>query len=145
MWQNYSKNADKIYKDALTRAKEKLPEHKTDDNRFKLPDVSSQIQGNRTFFRNFKDMLTMLNRPTSHFLKFISNELGTSGNIQGTQAIFSGKHSKLQFKKLIDRYLNDFVKCPECNKPDTKFVTQGRVTMMKCEACGASSSVRSVG
>ena len=31
------------------------------------------------------------------------------------------------------------------NKPDTKFVTQGRVPMMKCEACGASSSIRSVG
>ncbi len=145
IWQNYSKNSDEIYENALKRAKKALPEHSADDNRFKIPELNTQIQGKRTFFRNFKEVLAMLNRPLEHFLKFLSNELGTAGNIQGSQAIFAGKHSKAQLNRLLKRYVNDFINCPECNKPDTKFVIQGRVSMMKCEACGASSSIRSVG
>ncbi|MCY3411170.1 MAG: translation initiation factor IF-2 subunit beta [Candidatus Heimdallarchaeota archaeon] len=145
MWKEYSKNPDKVYQEILERAKAKLPEHKIDDNRFIIPKIDSQIQGNRTFLRNFKEILNLINRPESHFLKFISQELGTAGNVQVTQAIFQGKHSNSQLNKLLDRYVKDFLLCPECNKPDTKFVQHGRVQMMKCDACGASSSIRSVG
>ena len=88
--------------------------------------------------------MTTLNRSESHFLKFFTNELGTSGNIEGTRAVFQGKHSRVQLAKLVDRYVKDYVLCPECGKPDTKFIQQNRVELMKCDACGSRSAVRSI-
>ena len=144
MWSEYNKNQDKVYDGLLDRAKSKLPDISITDDRFVIPKLDSQIEGNRTFFRNFREIITVINRPPNHFLKFLTNELGTSGNIEGARSVFQGKHSKLQLNKLLDRYIKDYVICPECKKPDTKFVHQGRVQMLKCEACGASTNLRSV-
>ncbi len=144
MWKNYATVQDDIYSRILKRAKEQLPEHTRDDTRFIIPEVDSQIEGNRTFFRNFKDIISLLNRPHNHFLKFLTNELGTSGNIEGNRAIFQGKHLRGQIIKLLDRYVTDFVVCPECGKPDTKFTVQGRVALLTCEACGASTGIKAI-
>ena len=145
MWQEYEDSPDDFYGKIIKRAKDSLPEISIDDNRFVIPEVDSRVQGNRTFFRNFKEIATQLNRQVSHFLKYITNELGTAGNVQSGQAVFQGKHNKIQINKLLDRYVQDFVLCPECNKPETRFISQGRVMVMKCDACGASSALRSVG
>ncbi|MHA2251096.1 MAG: translation initiation factor IF-2 subunit beta [Candidatus Kariarchaeaceae archaeon] len=144
MWKNYAEVQDDTYDKILKRAKDQLPEHTKDDARFIIPNVDSQIEGNRTFFRNFKDIISILSRPENHFLKFLTNELGTSGNVEGNRAIFQGKHPRSQITRLLDRYVGDFVLCPECAKPDTKFIVQGRVTMLTCEACGALTGVRAI-
>ncbi|MHA2503493.1 MAG: translation initiation factor IF-2 subunit beta [Candidatus Kariarchaeaceae archaeon] len=144
MWEKYEKNQDEIYADVLSRVKSQLPEISGSDDRFIIPDVESTVEGNRTFFRNYRDIVTTLNRSESHFLKFFTNELGTSGNIEGTRAVFQGKHSRVQLAKLVDRYVKDYVLCPECGKPDTKFIQQNRVELMKCDACGSRSAVRSI-
>lgn len=144
MWENYNKNQDKVYDSILQRAKLQLPEISISDSRFVIPQIDSRVEGNRTFFRNFKEVINTLNRPDPHFLKFLTNELGTSGNIEGTRAIFQGKHPKLQISKLLDRYVKDYVICSVCGKPDTKFISQGRVNMLKCDACGAQTNLRSL-
>jgi translation initiation factor 2 subunit 2 len=144
MWENYKEEQDQIYAQILKRAKEQLPEHTKGDSRFTVPKVDSSVEGNRTFFRNFRDIIQQLNRSEAHMLKFFTNELGTSGNVEGTRAIFQGKHARSQMIKLLDRYVKDYVLCPECGKPDTRFIHQNRVEMMKCDACGASTAIRSL-
>ncbi len=144
MWTEYKKNKDKVYEELLTRAKSNLPNVKGSDDRFIIPAIDSEIQGNRTFFRNFKEIVQTINRPETHFLKFLTNELGTNGNVEGHRAIFQGKHPRFQLTKLLDRYLKDYVYCSECGKPDTRFITQGRITMMKCDACGATTAIRPI-
>lgn len=144
MWEKYQDDKDSFYDTILARAKEQLPEILAEDNRFVIPDVDSEVQGNRTFFRNFREVLNALNRPEAHFLKFLTNDLGTSGNVEGTRAIFQGKHARGQILRLVQRYVNDYVLCPVCGKPDTKFGLQGRVTVLHCEACGAQSGLRSI-
>ncbi len=144
MWKDHQKNKDKFYEQILGRAKDSLPELAVSDNRFVIPELASEVQGNRTFVSNFKEITGTLNRPDSHFLKFLTNELGTNGNVEGNRAVFQGKHSSFQLKKLFKRYLNDYLICPECSKPDTRFIQQGRITMMKCDACGATTSIRSL-
>lgn len=142
MWDEYQKNQDDIYYQILSRAKDQLPEIKREDTRFVIPTVESTVEGNRTFFRNFREIHTILSRTEQHFLKFLTNELGTSGNVENTRAVFQGKHSKMQLSKLLDRYVKDYVICPECGKPDTRFIQQNRVLMMKCDACGGISALR---
>lgn len=144
MWDNYQKEQDSIYEDILKRAKDQLPEIRQDEERFTVPRVESNVEGNRTYFRNFKDMVSLLNRTQSHLLKFFTNEVGTSGNIEGSRAVFQGKHSGSQLSKLLNRYVDEYVLCPECGKPDTRFIHQNRVEMMKCDACGSISAVRPI-
>ncbi|MDH5401115.1 MAG: translation initiation factor IF-2 subunit beta [Candidatus Heimdallarchaeota archaeon] len=144
MWNEYNDNPEKVYSNILKRAKTQLPEHSTETDRFIIPKVDSQIEGNRTFFRNFKELQTLIARPESHFLKFFTNEIGTSGSVEGSRAIFQGKHIRTQVQKLFERYINDYVICPECRKPDTRFITQNRIEMLKCDACGATAGIRNL-
>lgn len=142
MWENYAKETDTIYDKILKRAKSQLPEHTRGDSRFEVPQPDSMVEGNRTFIRNFKDIAMALNREENHILKYLTTELGTNGNIEGSRAIFQGKHARVQIQKLLDRYTKDFVLCGECGKPDTRFVHQGRVLVMRCDACGATNAIR---
>ena len=70
MWEKFDTNNDKFYDEILSKAKIKLPEIVKSDQRFVIPDVESNVEGNRTFFRNFKDLVTTINRSGSHVLKF---------------------------------------------------------------------------
>jgi len=144
MWDNYETRQQEIYDDILQKAKDQLPEIVAGEDRFQIPNVESNVEGNRTFFRNFRDIVSALNRSENHLLKFFTTEIGTSGNIEGSRAVFQGKHSRNQLSKLLERYVNDYVLCPECGKPDTRFISQNRVELMKCDACGSRSAVRPI-
>ncbi len=84
-------SADSAYEKLLDRAEKALPEKTGEDVRFKLPAPQLQKSGNRTFFKNFKELSDRCRRDPSHLLKFLNRELATSGNIDGVQAIFTGK------------------------------------------------------
>ncbi len=138
-WQKYD------YEEALKRARGKLPQIVADDDtRFEIPTVNSEIEGNRTFINGFKALATAINRKEQHLLKFFSNELGTSANIEGNRAILQGKHPRSLIQKAFNRYIEMYVLCGTCGKPDTKLEIQDRIMMMRCEACGATAAVKSL-
>ena len=101
-------------------------------------------KGKKNFFKKFQRTVNNNKKTGSHVLKFFTNEIGTSGSVEGNRAIFQGKHSKTQLTKLLERYVNDYLLCPECSKPETHFITQNRVELMKCDACGSRSAIRSL-
>ncbi len=137
-WEEYN------YDEALDRALKLVPESIRGDSRFEIPKINSSIEGNRTFFKNFKEIANFLNRKESHLLKFLTTELGTNGNVEGQRAIFQGKHGKMQISKAIDRYLKNYVFCATCGKPDTVLELKDRIIIMRCEACGATQAVRPI-
>jgi translation initiation factor 2 subunit 2 len=77
-------------------------------------------------------------------MKYLLRELGVAGGAQGTQAVFQGKFSNTIVNERIRRYVEEFVLCRECKKPDTKLERRERVYMLRCEACGARTSVRGI-
>ena len=85
-----------------------------------------------------------MNRPLDHLMKYLLRELGAAGSVEGGQAVFQGKFLKATIDDRIKRYVEEFVLCKECGKPDTKIIKYERIYMLKCEACGARASVRSV-
>ncbi len=115
-----------------------------DDSRFEIPKVNSEIEGNRTFINGFKALAAAINRKEQHLLKFFSNELGTSANVEGNRAILQGKHTRAVIQKAFNRYVELYVLCATCGKPDTKLELHDRIMMMQCEACGASAAVKSL-
>ena len=43
---------------------------------------------------------------------------------------------------IIKSYVEDYVICSECGKPDTRLVKDDRVMILRCDACGSHRPVR---
>lgn len=132
------------YEELLDRALEQIPRAIFESARFQIPEAEVATVGNRTIIRNFKNIATVLNREPAHLIKYLLRELGAAGDVQGVQAIFQGKFSKSIVDERIRRYAEEFVLCRECGKPDTKLERRERIYILRCEACGARTSVRGI-
>ena len=105
------------YENLLNRAIDQLPPEVFETKRFEPVKAYSVIQGNRTFIQNFKDVADSLNRDPQHVLKYLINER-------------------------IDEYIEKYVICHECNRPDTKIIREDRIFILKCAACGAKAPLK---
>ena len=130
------------YENLLNRAIDKLPPQVFEHKRFKIPKDYSDIQGNRTFIKNFKDVAEDLNRDPQHVLKFLLRELGTAGNLEGSRAILQGKFTHYLINERLEDYVEKYVICHECNRPDTKIIREDRIFILKCAACGAKAPLK---
>jgi translation initiation factor 2 subunit 2 len=75
-------------------------------------------------------------------MKFLQDELGTSGHIdEKGRARLTGSFKRDRFATALDSYVEGFVYCPECTAPDTRFVEEQGTTVLKCDACGALSAI----
>ena len=44
----------------------------------------------------------------------------------------------------IEDYVDKYVICHECNRPDTRIIREGRIFLLKCAACGATAPLKSL-
>jgi translation initiation factor 2 subunit 2 len=132
---------DYDYEALLKKAKANLPEHVATGERFQLPEPDLFIEGKSTVFRNFGDMAEALRRDPEAIFGYLLRELGTAGNLDGRRAIFKSRLGMEQVNARLKAYMNTFVLCSECGRPDTILVKEGRVLVLQCEACGAHRPV----
>ena len=134
------------YDKLLDRARSQVPEDafKKSGERFQVPDVQLLVQGNRSIWQNFQEIINVLNRPGKEVLKFVSGQLGTAGSIEGGNALFNGKFNVEQVAEVLNRYIESYVTCPVCTRPDTVIEKSGNVYLLVCSACGAQTSIRPV-
>jgi translation initiation factor 2 subunit 2 len=132
------------YEKLLKRVRTQIPKEVFEKPRFEVPKVKGSIEGNKTIISNFSELSSYLDRKPQHLLKFMQNELATSGNLDGTRAVFVGKFSSSQINDKVDRYVKEFVTCRVCGKPDSKIEKEGRVSLLKCMACGAREPIRDI-
>ncbi|NYT00319.1 MAG: translation initiation factor IF-2 subunit beta [Methanocellales archaeon] len=132
----------KDYEALLDRALIQIPDIVTEKSRFVVPSPKTFSEGRTTVFDNFGDIADVLNRDVDHFLKFLLQELGTAGKIEGGRAIFQGKFPFEVINSQIDDYVEEYVICSECGMPDTHLIKSGRILMLKCDACGGHRPVK---
>jgi len=134
------------YDKLLERARSQVPEDafKKSGERFQVPEVQLMLQGNRSIWQNFQEIINIVNRPGKEVLKFVSGQLGTAGNIEGSNALFNGKFTAEQVDEVLNRYIDSYVICPVCTRPDTEYRKEGHAYYMVCSACGARTSIRPV-
>jgi translation initiation factor 2 subunit 2 len=134
------------YESLLERARSQVPEDafKRSGERFQVPTVQMMVQGNRSFWQNFQEIITILNRPGKEVLKYVAGQLATAGNIEGSNAIFNGKFMSEQVEDVLNSYIESYVICPVCTRPDTSMAKTGNAYYLSCSACGARTSVRPV-
>ena len=134
------------YDKLLDRARSQVPEDafKKSGERFQVPNVQLLLQGNRSIWQNFQEIINILNRPGKEVLKFVSGQLGTAGSIEGGNALFNGKFNVEQVGEVLNRYIDSYVTCPVCTRPDTDILKEGQAYYLSCTACGARTSIRPV-
>ncbi|MEM0343670.1 MAG: translation initiation factor IF-2 subunit beta [Thermoplasmata archaeon] len=129
------------YEALLERAKQKLPVTLESSDRFQVPEPDVMIEGKTTVIRNFGEIVDVLRRDPQHLLGYLLRELGTAGTMEGRRVVFKGKVTAPQVAERIKSYVEEYVLCSECNRPDTRIVKDGRVLILVCETCGAHRPV----
>jgi|SRR5208282_254254 translation initiation factor 2 subunit 2 len=129
------------YTKLLEKAYLNLPKNTGTGERFEIPKVVGIRMGRRTIVQNFGEISNVINRDPHHLLKFLSREMATAASLDGNRAIFQGKFDVNSVTRLLNIYAQRYVICPICNRPDTKMEKEGRFLFLRCEACGARSSV----
>jgi len=131
---DYEQLLNKAYKEVKTVKQEE---------RFEIPKAEGRMEGKKTIITNFNQIVSYLRRKQEHLLKFLLKELAASGQIEGDKLILNIKVPSSKINQKIEQYSKEFVVCKECRKPDTELIKQGRITLIKCLACGAKHPLRS--
>ena len=88
--------------------------------RYKMPAVYGKVEGSgngiKTAIPNISDVAMSLRRPPGEVNKFFGCELGaqTTYSEETDRAIVNGSHTDDTLQKLIHRYIEGFVLCPNC-------------------------------
>ncbi len=132
------------YDTLLKRAKEALPKPVSSGERFQVPEADLIVEGKTTVLRNFLDVTTAINRDPDQVLQYLLRELGTAGALEDRRVVFKGKVTAAQVADRIRSYIDTYVICSECGRPDTRLVKEDRVAILECDACGARRPVKVV-
>jgi len=134
---------DLDYEKLLERAREGLEDVMQNAERFNPPIPDIMHEGSKkTIIRNFSEIVDSLRRDETHLYKFLLQELGTAGSVNNRRLVLQGRVPEKKIKDRIKSYIETFVVCQECNRPDTSFLRTGRTLNLHCEACGAKRPIR---
>lgn len=109
--------------------------------RFEMPEADTRKDGSKTIITNFKEIAETLGREKKQLSKYIQNELGTVGRIDGGELVLNGEFRRGNVQGRFENYAEEWVYCEECDSPDTEIVKEKGVEMIKCQACGARNPV----
>jgi translation initiation factor 2 subunit 2 len=110
--------------------------------RFEIPQIEGHIEGTKTIITNIQQIALYIRRDQNHLLKYLLKELATSGGFKGNRVILQRKIVPEKINEKIKNYVNEFVVCKECGKPDSEILKDGPFMFLHCLACGAKHSVR---
>jgi translation initiation factor 2 subunit 2 len=131
------------YNNLLKKVTENIAAKPVSDDRFKLPKAEIFYEGNTSVIKNFDRISDAVNRDPDEILKYLLGGLGTSGERSGSRVIFQGKIPADTIQSKLKDYIDSYVICSECGKPDTHLVKRGRNIMVRCDACGAIRPLKS--
>jgi translation initiation factor 2 subunit 2 len=130
------------YEQLLNEAYSKIKKVEENGERFEIPKIEGLFEGKKTILTNFFQIASQIRRNPEHFQKFLLKELATSGQKEGERLILNNKIPSKKINQKIEEYINEFVLCKECKKPDTEIIKEDRINFLKCLACGAKHSLR---
>ena len=132
------------YEQLLARAKKALPDALSSGERFQVPAPDIVYEGKTSILRNFEDIVQAIRRDPDMVLTYLLRELGTAGALEGRRVVFKSKVTGQQVEDRVKSYVEAYVLCQECGRPDTRLVKEDRIAMLECDACGARRPVKAV-
>merc|ERR1711869_78719 len=82
-----------------------------------------------------------LKRPPTYTTKFFGCELGAQSTFttkegEGDRAIVNGAHDTSTCQKLLDKFIDTYVLCQNCNLPEIDLYVKKGIIQGACKACG---------
>lgn len=109
------------------------------------PPQLERLGGKKTIWLNFQKTCDVLNRDIEHVKLFFLHELCTQGSLNGQKClIIRGRYRQDAVINLLTKYINGFVKCKICDKPNTKLIREQRLTRLQCLDCQSIRTVETV-
>jgi translation initiation factor 2 subunit 2 len=130
------------YEDMLKKGINELPESISNKERFEIPKVKGHLEGNKTIITNFNQIVSCIRRDFDHVLKFLLKSTASVGKAEGDRLILLSKVNSAIINAKIKEYVDKYVLCPDCGKPDTKLEKEKNYLFLKCQVCGAKHHVR---
>ena len=130
------------YSALLKRARAKVPAQVGTGERFVMPTAEVLQEGKTTVVRNMAEVLDRLNRPSDHMVPILLRELGTAGSYDDGRLVLQGKVTEDNLNARLLKYVETYVICGECGRPDTHLQKEDRTTVVKCDACGAHRPIK---
>ena len=145
-------NCGYTYDDLLNRIyriiKEKNPENQGEKSGFKIPPPIVNPAGkSRVCWINFGEYPKALNRNVDHLFQYILNELGVEGTIGGdNQVNLKSRTTGKEIEKILVRYCNDYVKCPNCKSFKTSIQKDQSTRLMQihCDICKSQKTIQNL-
>ncbi|HNX10314.1 MAG TPA: translation initiation factor IF-2 subunit beta, partial [Methanothrix sp.] len=97
------------YLAGLDRAMKKMPATRESKERFVIPAVKVFYEGKTTVLENFATIADTLNRDPEHLMKYLLQEMGTAGKIEGQRGVFQGKFGETAIARQIESYFEEYV------------------------------------
>jgi len=148
-WANHDR--DYTYDELLQRVydiiKDKNPDSVMGEKKkfVMRPPQVVKVGTKKSAFVNFTEIAKMLHRQPKHLLAFLFAELGTTGNLDGSnQLVMKGKFQQKHIEAVLRRYIKEYVTCHTCKSPDTILAKEGRLFFLQCMLCQSKTSVQTI-
>ncbi len=133
---------DYSYEELLERAYSKLSHKPVRKEAFEIPKAEVVIVGGKTIIQNFSKIADYLNRDPKIMQRYFMKELGTPAFLgESGQLILQGRFGPHVINRLIDMFVKKYVICPTCGSRFTVLKKVGKVFVLKCQACGAETTL----
>ena len=93
----------------------------------------SVIHNEDKTFINCKALSAKLHRPAFYIIKYFGYML--KGNINMTQSYIEGYYEKSVLDKVLNRFVYDYVYCPDCKLNNSVLVVRDERVCTKCINC----------
>lgn len=120
-----------------------IPRYRNDPNyRYKMPRIQSRIEGRgngtKTNISNMGDIARALKRPPTYTTKFFGCELGAMSKFEESEekALINGAHNEQVLSIILDKFIDMYVLCSECQLPEIDLIVRKGVLCCSCNACG---------
>eukprot|EP01096_Ripella_sp_DP13-Kostka_P016249 TRINITY_DN7867_c0_g1_i1.p1 TRINITY_DN7867_c0_g1~~TRINITY_DN7867_c0_g1_i1.p1 ORF type:complete len:236 (-),score=114.35 TRINITY_DN7867_c0_g1_i1:36-743(-) len=110
---------------------------------FTIPEVFRSTK--KTVWNNFQLTSKAMNRAPEHFSAFISSELGTTSQIDGSKRlVVNGRFNPRQLENVEKKYIEEYIICKTCKSHDTNLKKENRLFFVQCKLCGSQRTVAAV-
>jgi len=142
------KNGDEkfSYDFLLKRIYGLMKDHNTNSSTsgLKIPTIQINVGKDRSCWMNLEKIANTLNRNIDDLFKYVLSELGIEGTKGGeNQANFKSRVTQSNLQKVLTKYINDYVRCPNCKSFETviKRDQSARLQLLSCLNCKSEKTV----
>ena len=115
--------------------------------RYKMPTLTTHIEkknGVTTIIDNITTITDVIKRTPKDVSSYFSKNLGANINyVKNKGIVIVGcDKSKDELQEILNSYLEEFVLCDKCKKPETEIKVHKKSKLKICKACSHASTIK---